>query len=210
MARHISGVSIAGLPLGQAGERPLMLVANHVSWWDGFLLMEIRRFLRPASPFHTLMLESELAKSSFLRRIGTIGIDPASPPSILRAVRELSARVEKRPDSLVFFFPQGRIWPSRRRPLGFKRGVEGFMKWAGDVTVLPVGIHLEPLTRFAPHAFLSIGTPTSSSGQPSAADLEHAVEQELDDILCFLDEHGEDAVASWPEVHSSLPRSVNQ
>jgi 1-acyl-sn-glycerol-3-phosphate acyltransferase len=210
MARHISGVSMAGLPLGQARQRPLLLVANHVSWWDGFLLMEIRRCLRPTAPFHTLMLETELAKSSFLRRIGTIGIDPASPASILRAARELSARLEKRPDSLVFFFPQGRIWPSRRRPLGFERGAEAFMKSTADVTVLPVGIHIEPLTRFAPHAFLSIGTPISSTVQPSASDLEHAVEHELDNILRFLDEHGEDAVASWPEAHSSLPPPVQQ
>ena len=204
MARRISGVSITGLTSSIPSHRPIICVANHMSWWDGFLLMEIRHRVRPRAPYHFIMLESELRKSPFLRRIGGIGIEPASAQSLLRARTELQQRLKARPDSLVFYFPQGRIWPSRRRPLGFKRGIEKFIEWLGDSAVLPVGIHIEPLNRAAPRAFLSVGDPIASALEPSAAELERLVETELDRILEFLDAHGEDAPGEWPRLNSRL------
>lgn len=204
MSRRISGVSITGLTFDIPGDRPIICVANHTSWWDGFLLMEIRHKLRPHAPFHSVMLESQLRKAPFLRQIGAIGIDPSSPRSVLRVRTELQERLKDRPDSFVFYFPQGRIWPSRRRPLGFKRGIELFIEWLGDAVVLPVGIHIEPLNRASPRAFLSVGDPIDSNLRPSAAVLEQAVEMELDGILEFLDQHGEDAATEWPHASSRL------
>jgi 1-acyl-sn-glycerol-3-phosphate acyltransferase len=204
MSRRISGVSITGLDFDVPRDRPIICVANHTSWWDGFLLMEIRHKLRPNAPFHSVMLASQLRKAPFLRQIGAIGIDPSSPQSVLSVKTELQARLKDRPDSFVFYFPQGRIWPSRRRPLGFKRGIELFIEWLGDATVLPVGIHIEPLNRASPRAFLSVGKPIDSDLRPAAGDLERAVEMELDRILEFLDHHGEDAASEWPHVNSRL------
>ena len=204
MSRRISGVSIAGLTFDVPGDRPIICVANHTSWWDGFLLMEIRHKLRPGSPFHSVMLDSQLRKAPFLRKIGAIGIEPSSPASVLRVRTELQGRLKERPDSFVFYFPQGRIWPSRRRPLGFKRGIERFVDWLGDVVVLPVGIHIEPLNRASPRAFISVGEPIGSALRPTAQDLERAVESELDQILEFLDRHGEDAASEWPHANSRL------
>lgn len=203
MSRRIS-VSITGLTFDIPANRPIICVANHTSWWDGFLLMEIRHKLRPDAPFHSVMLESQLRKSPFLRQIGAIGIEPSSPPSVRRVRTELQERLKDRPDSFVFYFPQGRIWPSRRRPLGFKRGIERFIEWLGDVVVLPVGIHIEPLNRASPRAFLSVGEPIGSGLAPTAGDLERAVENELDRILEFLDQHGENAANEWPHTNSRL------
>ena len=197
MKRRISGVSIS-LPRSRIDPHvPLMIVANHVSWWDGFLLMELQQTLRPNAPFSAIMLESELSKSPFLRRIGTIGIDPNSPATVLSALRELTKRAEDRPDSMIFFFPQGRIWPSAKRPLGFKRGVEVFAKALGETVVLPVGLHIEPLNRAAPHAFVRAGEPCID-GNVSSRALEKLVANELDEILALVSDYGEDA-----------PRQVN-
>ena len=204
MSRRISGVNITGLAFDIPRDRPIVCVANHTSWWDGFLLMEIRHKLRPNAPYHSVMLESQLRKAPFFRRIGAIGIDPSSPRSVLRVRNELRERLRDRPDSFVFYFPQGRIWPSRRRPLGFKRGIELFIEWLGDALVLPVGIHIEPLNRASPRAFLSVGEPIGSELKPTAGDLERAVEMELDRILEFLDQHGEDAASEWPHANSQL------
>ncbi|MEO5590219.1 MAG: lysophospholipid acyltransferase family protein [Gemmatimonadaceae bacterium] len=198
MSRRIAGVSVVGLPEDVEPDRPLVLVANHVSWWDGFLLMQIRRSIRPRAPFHTVMLQSELQRSRFLRRIGAIGIEPSSPGSVIHAVRELSERTRSRPDSVIFFFPQGRIWPSHRRPLGFKRGIEVFTNAIGSSTLLPVGIHFEPLTKASPQAFVSVGDPIPSEDKPSARDLEHAVEAQLDELLGLIERHGEDVLNHHP------------
>jgi hypothetical protein len=205
MKRRISGISISPPRSHILSDVPLMLVANHVSWWDGFLLIELQRMLRPHAPFHTIMLESELRRSPFLRRIGAIGVDPDSVPSVLSAMRELARRTEERPDSMIFFFPQGRIWPSYRRPLGFKRGIEVFCKAIGDVVVIPVGIHIEPLNHAAPSAFVYAGKPLADIDAVSARPVERLVEGELDRILQLLMQHGEDAgrVAANTDVTNS-------
>ena len=193
MKRRFSTVSVTTPRAQVFRDVPLMLAANHVSWWDGFLLIELQRLLRPGAPFHTIMLESELRQHPFLRRIGAIGIDPQSPSTVLAAIRELTQRVEERPDSVIFFFPQGRIWPSFRRPLGFKRGIEVFCQ-AIDSVVIPVAIHIEPLNRIAPHAFVHAGEPLRDRDGLSASRLELHVQRELDDLMTLLRTYGEDAV----------------
>ena len=204
MRSRISRVNIAGIPSRIPESKAIVCVANHTSWWDGFLLMELRRMLRPSAPFHTIMLESELAKSPFLRKIGAIGIDPRSPGSIRGAMIELAARIRDRPDSFVFYFPQGRIWPSRRRPLEFKAGIERFIEVIDESVVLPIAIHLEPLTKAAQSAFLSVGPLMASRPVPRAAILESAVATELDAISRFIDFYGEDSLAGWPEARSRI------
>jgi 1-acyl-sn-glycerol-3-phosphate acyltransferase len=191
MKRRFSTVSVTTPRAEIFRDVPLIFAANHVSWWDGFLLIELQRILRPRAPFHTIMLESELGQRPFLRHIGAIGIDPESPSTVLAAIRELSRRVEERPDSVIFFFPQGRIWPSYRRPLGFRRGIEVFCE-AIDSVVLPVAIHIEPLNRIAPHAFVRAGEPLRNGDDLTAPRLEFHVQRELDDLMTILKTYGED------------------
>ncbi|MFP4624931.1 MAG: hypothetical protein ACLFRX_12175, partial [Gemmatimonadota bacterium] len=62
MRRRLDGIHVRGLE-GAAwipGELPVLLLANHVSWWDGFLLREVHRSLRPDAPLHVVMSEAEL------------------------------------------------------------------------------------------------------------------------------------------------------
>ena len=213
-AARIRATLVRGLPERLHPDRPLLVVANHASWWDAFLLREVRTLLRPRAPIYTLMSEGELARRPFLRRLGAIGIEPGSAGSVLRAIRTLRRRVEARPDSVILFFPQGRIWPTHRRPLGFQRGVETFARQLRPLTVLPVALHLEPLTAAAPTAFLSAGPAIDCDGWvPSPRWLEARVEEALDGILHHLAAHGEDAAVAWrralPEpartVHAEIP-----
>jgi len=130
-----------------------------------------------------------------------VGIEGSNPGSVGRAVRVLAARLHERPDAVVVFFPQGRIWPSYRRPLGFQRGVELFARRLSAVT-LPVALHAEPLNAVAPTFFVSVGEPLD--GAPEAAELEREVEAQLDAIHDLLAVHGEDAPRVWPGPHDRL------
>ncbi|NIP82062.1 MAG: hypothetical protein GWM90_23715 [Gemmatimonadetes bacterium] len=200
MHRRLAGVHVRGtekadwLPV-----MPVLLVANHVSWWDGFLLREVHRRLRPDAPLHVVMSEAELRRFPIFRGMGAVPL--ATGPMAARSLAsELATRVGHRPDAVIGYFPQGRIWPSHRRPLGFHRGAAWLASRLAPVAVVPVGLHLEPLTRPGPAAFVEVGSPFLVRDTVSTAWLERAVTERVDDILGFVQRHGEDSVARWREA----------
>lgn len=201
-------VRATGLPAPDDARLPLVLAANHVSWWDGFVLREIQRALRPRAPFWPVMLERELARRPFFRALGAVGIDAASPATIRRAMRTLERRRAARPDGVIAYFPQGRMWPTSRRPLGFRRGIELVASRLAPVRVLPVALHVEPLNTPAPTVFVLGGTPVHVSAD-DARSLDHTrleaeVEKLLDVLHRFLSRHGERSLALFPGLHAPL------
>jgi len=204
MRRRLNAVRVTGLPRALRADVPLVLAANHVSWWDPFTLREVHRSVRPGSPLYTLASEAELRRLPYFRLTGAFGVDAARPASVRAAVRFLRDRVRERRDSTLICFPQGRIWPSHRRPLGFRRGIEAFARPIAPCIVLPVAIHHEPGTTAAPTVYLSAGAPVYVTRDLDHGLVEAVVEAECDAILDFLSLHGEDAGRRWPGPHGRL------
>jgi 1-acyl-sn-glycerol-3-phosphate acyltransferase len=179
---------------------PVLVAANHVSWWDGFLLREAHERLRPRQPFCIVMTERELSRRPWLRALGAVGIEPGSVSSVRRAFREAGHRRRDEPGSFFVYFPQGVIWPSSRRPLGFERGVALLARVLAPVSILPAAIHIEPLNRARPTPFLVLGEPlvVEPGDSVGASQLAGRVEQELDRLHTFLERHGENAIDAWP------------
>lgn len=200
--RHRLHVRMAGMPSTLRGDVPLLLVANHVSWWDGFLLRAVQRALRPRAALRTIALERELVRHPFLRRIGGIGINPSSPTSILLALRTIERL--RTDDFVLGYFPQGRIAPSHARPLAFHRGIDLVLRAVAPATVIPVALHVEPLARFAPTAFVALGAPIDAASVDHAG-LELRVAELLNDVLAFTAAHGEDADRTWSSFRTSDP-----
>ncbi len=189
--------------------RPLLLVANHVSWWDGFLLREVQRTLRPRAPFHTVVIEHQLDRYPMLRRLGGVPVDPTAPASVLGMMRTLARLRRDDPETVFSYFPQGRIWPTSRRPLAVKRGVEHVTRRLSPVRVLPVAIHLEPLVDIRPTPFLWLCDPVDvpERGSLPAEDVGRRLTRGLDRIRAHLDALGEDAVGGWPDARVAAPAS---
>jgi 1-acyl-sn-glycerol-3-phosphate acyltransferase len=162
---------------------PVILVPNHISWWDGFFCFEIQRRLRPGSGIYSLMLESELRKFPVLRKVGCFGMDPGNPISVRRAFKEFKNLIATNPYRTLTYFPQGAIRPQGQRPLGFKRGIELFSQMGGDVQCVPVALQIEPMTAQRPVAFIHAGSPMNSrTTKISAACLESEVTRLLDAV----------------------------
>jgi 1-acyl-sn-glycerol-3-phosphate acyltransferase len=186
---RLGGIRFLNQPAPEAipPGRPVLLAGNHISNWDGFLLREVQRRLRPDWPIYSVMLEKELAERPMFRSLGGIGIDPASPASIARAVRAVQALRAANPDFFLSYFPQGDVYPSFKRPLGFLGGVDLFVRALAPLTVIPVGLHMEPLKKLAPTYFVSLGRPMRIE-RPSQVHrvLESLVERELDALYARL------------------------
>ena len=207
MRRNLSGIYITGLPERLPANTSVILAANHVSWWDGFLLRELQRRTGSSHPLLTIMGEDQLRRFPFFRLMGTVGIQPT--PSATRDALRQVARLRADGPLWLSFFPQGRIWPSWKQPLGFSAGITRFAQEVSPAIVLPVGIHLEPLANPAPTAFVAVseGVAVEPQGDPLRVE---AIEESVSHALLFirhhLAEHGESAPDLWPALHAALSR----
>ena len=204
MSRRMD-VRVAGLPSDLPNDRPLLVVANHVSWWDGFLVREVQRRVRPNAPLYTVMLQQELDKRWFFRPMGGLGLTPGSLTSVRQLIRQLADLRGRQPNAVVSFFPQGKIWPSFRRPLEFEPGLRVVMQTLSPCVVLPLALHIEPGNRVKPTAYESAGPPVMNEAEASSSILERLVQDSLDRVLSFLGRHGERARELWPEEGETLP-----
>lgn len=203
-------VAFTGLGRVPEGDTPLLVVANHESWWDGFFIRELQRRIRPSGRFHAVMLESELKRFPFLRFLGGLGVERGSVASVRRMLRLARAVGAERPAGVVAYFPQGRIKPGSMPPLEFNAGVLPVVESMCPVDVLPVGIRVLPGRDHRMDAFLSVGDPIVVPGPDPLrlALLEAAVGEELRSIGAFVRSHGEDAFLSFPRPDGRLPRDV--
>src|SRR5690242_20891118 len=103
---HFAGVHIASVE-GTVipDDRALLIVANHVSWWDGFFLRAVQRRVRPTASLVTVMSERQLERFRFFRWMGAIGVDPKSVSSVRALLATLKhARAEQGAATTVAFF----------------------------------------------------------------------------------------------------------
>lgn len=189
---HMAGIPAELPPVGR-----LLLVANHVSFWDGFILRDVQRTIRPGASFHAVMLERELAPRPWLRALGGLGAEPGSIAAGRRLLRSLD---ELPPDAVLGFLPEGRIRPGSPRPLGFEAGIGAVRARLDPAVVLPVALRLAGGRTPRTEVYVNVGPAVRLDG-PSSDDarvMEDAVSAALDAIDAFLARHGEDAPDAWP------------
>lgn len=189
--------------------KTVVVVANHMSWWDGFLIYMVRRHMRVTTPIYTIMLEDELKKHRWMRFIGCVGIRRGNPKSTLATFRAIAEACARTPGSWVLVFPQGRIRASWNRPLGFDRGIERLCTLLGEYVVLPVALHIEPLARRRPSAFILATLhdrrcSTEAIEHARASDLQRLVTQRLDWLQDCIRRFGEDIAVRWPSIEPLL------
>ena len=150
--RHFHEIQLLGTLPEIPDDLPVLLLPNHSTWWDGFFvyLLNKRIFRRTA---YLMMLEKQLTKYKFFRKIGAYSIEPENRRSVIESL-EYTVELLNREMPLVSVFPQGELLPWHTRPLDYKRGVEWILqKYGNPVTVLPLAIRAEFLGEQRPSAF---------------------------------------------------------
>ncbi len=98
---------------------PVLMLGNHVSWWDGFLAEYINRELFQRK-IHVMMLEEQLESRMFLNKAGAYSIKKGSR-SALESLR-YTAEILSDPGNLAVLYPQGRIHSVSDLPVRFEKG----------------------------------------------------------------------------------------
>lgn len=101
-------------------DAPLILYANHSSFWDGFITHAVAQHFRRDG--YAVMEEQNLARYRFLSRLGAVSIRRHDKSSALETLRYLKTLLQ-RPRAAVVLFPQGQQQPDGLA-LKFERGIE--------------------------------------------------------------------------------------
>jgi len=177
LAQELDGVFVRGLEslVVQSRARPLVIAANHVSYWDTLLLVALEAALPGEG--HGLMDAANLARLPFLGRAGAIPIDRSDPQRALADLDAAAAMLDG-PARRVWIFPQGEQRPSHLRPLGLRRGVLRLLA-SSRAALVPAAISYAFRESPRPACFVSFGAPIEPSGDASLEPLERALEHEL-------------------------------
>jgi hypothetical protein len=104
---------------------PILVIANHVSWWDGIwtMYLNIERFNRK---FHFMMLEDEIKKDKVPNLVGGYSIRKGSR-SIIESIN-YTAELLSNTKNMVLLFPQGKIESSFISSVQFENGFNNILK----------------------------------------------------------------------------------
>ncbi len=98
---------------------PVLLIANHFSWWDGFIAQRVNNLVFKRK-MHVMMLEEELQERPFLRKLGAFSIRKGSRGALDSL--HYASEILTRPQNLLLLFPQGRFESTHRYPVNFEKG----------------------------------------------------------------------------------------
>ena len=114
--------------------KPLLIISNHVSWWDGFWLMYLNLKLLKRK-FHFMMLESQLRKFWFFNYSGGFSVNKNSR-TIFETI-DYTANLLSDTENMVIIFPQGEINSIHNQKISFEKGIERIIKkLKNEITIL--------------------------------------------------------------------------
>lgn len=99
---------------------PILMIANHMSWWDGMWLRSLNaRYFRRS--FNFMMLEEQLRKHWYFQHIGGFSVKKGTR-SVIESL-DHAAELLSDPGNLVLMFPQGEIQSMHTRHFHFEKGI---------------------------------------------------------------------------------------
>lgn len=101
-------------------EKSILLLANHFSWWDGFLMFQVNK-LYFKKKFHVMITEENYQKVWFLKYLGSFSVKKNSR-SVIETL-EYAGRLLDDPDNLVLIFPQGKLYSNHTDQVQFQKGL---------------------------------------------------------------------------------------
>ena len=157
--RHFDAIRISrsgGVPMLDDG--PVVVFANHASWWDPILFSLITTDLFPGRRPYGPMDAAALEKYSFFERIGVFGIEPGTHRGAVKFL-QTSERIFERDDSLLWLTAEGEFTDPRKRPIHLQFGLAHLKRKFPAVPVIPLAIEYPFWNERLPEVLLRFGEP---------------------------------------------------
>lgn len=118
IGRHFNKFSFNKVPIDSS--RSILLLSNHFSWWDGFLLFQANRLFFKKN-FHVMVTEENYKKVAFLKYLGAFPVKKNSR-NVFDSL-EYAGELLDDPRNLVLIFPQGKLYSNHVNEIIFEKGL---------------------------------------------------------------------------------------
>jgi 1-acyl-sn-glycerol-3-phosphate acyltransferase len=125
IARNFNHIDFNSIDIDK--NRPVLLIANHSGFWDGFLSYYINCKLLKKK-FHIMLLEKTAKRIPILKYGGAFSINKRSK-DIFESL-DFAAQLLNEPDNLVLIFPQGKLYSNFITLVEFEKGIMKILKQA--------------------------------------------------------------------------------
>ncbi|GCF11145.1 lysophospholipid acyltransferase family protein [Dictyobacter arantiisoli] len=137
--------------------RPIIICANHSSWWDGYVAALVERYLHLDG--YLMMEEPQLKRYFFFRWIGCFSVNRQNARSAIQTIQYAARLLKEKPGRMVWLFPEGEISRNDHRPLIFFSGAAHIARLAAPALIYPAAIRIEYLAEQHPDLYISLGEP---------------------------------------------------
>jgi 1-acyl-sn-glycerol-3-phosphate acyltransferase len=155
--RHFRAVMVQHGELLAQAQGPLIVYANHSSWWDPMVSVLLAQTLLPGRAHYAPMDAAALARYPILRRIGIFPVEMTSARGAAQFLRTSQAILAS--GGVVWITPQGRFSDPRETPLEFKPGLGALATRVEGLTLLPLAIEYTFWDERLPETLLRLGAP---------------------------------------------------
>ena len=158
LRRHFHGLRVANARRIPRQAEPLILFANHASWWDPLTAMLLGQEILPEREHFAPMDSAALKHYGIFRPMGFFPVDNATArgaAQLLRAGRQVLSR----PGSVLWITPESQFQDVRKRPIVFRPGLGALMSRSGRLTCVPIAIEYVFWNERLPEILINVGEP---------------------------------------------------
>lgn len=151
--------------------KPVLVIANHVSWWDGFWLIHLNLKMLHRK-FHFMMLEDQLKKHWYFRYTGGYSVKKRSR-SIVESINYTTELLQNS-QNMVFMFPQGEINSLYNNSIQFEKGIQRIIEQSPEeVQVLFVANMVDYFSNPKPNLCMYIQSFSAKNLKESSVETEY-------------------------------------
>jgi 1-acyl-sn-glycerol-3-phosphate acyltransferase len=165
---------------------PLIIYANHSSWWDPMVSIFLAHTKLSGRQHYAPMDAQALDRYPILKRLGIFPVQLNTLRGAAQFLRVGELILQK--GGVLWVTPQGRFVDNRQRPLEFKPGlatlVRRLVEHSGSCTLIPLAIEYPFWNERLPEALLHVGTAVKFvSPDASTSDIQVQLVQALETAM---------------------------
>jgi 1-acyl-sn-glycerol-3-phosphate acyltransferase len=163
---------------------PLIVYANHSSWWDPMVSLLLADTLLPGRRHYAPMDADALKRYPILRKLGIFPVEMKTARGAAQFLRTSQAILEG--GGVVWITPQGRFADPREPELSFKPGLGALAMRVPATKLLPLAIEYTFWDERMPETLLRFGecfhAPATGNAEEATAQLEQALCAVMDQL----------------------------